>query len=423
MKKQIVNAMNELKAKGKSPNFLFIGDSVLHIASFNSFVKYMQEQGVSLYGVICNGIPINRMQQYDARNILGLDPNDYVYLENGTDVDLREYPQETILDSVQLLCSLIGRKDIHDSYEASLNTLFAEATSKFYVLYPGTDRLKEHIWNEALLSGKEVIRVVLEEGVGTYTQTPRTWFDLTIAKTISKLSRALKYIRWYTMLPLRKCLDRLLRQKTRCVRFCVFDYDDDGCLIANDVVAENLEKVFQTTGEEKYIEPRDFKGKVIIATTMLFEESSSQSIETSTYNKVIDLCYKNEIEVVIKPHPRDNKLDKYRQLGAEVIDDGCTSLESLLAHARSMPLAIVGMQSSSQIIANSLWGVEAIFLTDLCEEAFLNHDSNLRIRHFRLSCLRGRPLFMQFAASPKNYNELEECIVKIADKKKSVISE
>lgn len=422
MKKQIVKAFDKLKARGKNPNFLYIGDSVLHVASFNSFVRYMHEQGVPLCGVICNGIPLNRLKQYEEDSILDLSKDDYIYLENGKDVDLREYPAETIADTVQLFLNLVKQGDVSGS-STGLDVLTKDAASKFYVLYPGTDRLREHIWNEAFLSGKEPVRVVLEEGVGTYTQTPRTWFDLTIAKTNSKLGQALKYVRWYVMLPFRKILDRLLQKKTQCVRFCVFDYDSEGCLISNKVVAQNLGVIFRTTGEQEGIPPKNFKDKILIATTMLFEESSSQALETDVYSKVIDMCRNHGMDVVIKPHPRDNSLDKYRQLGAQVIDDTKVSLESLLAFSDNMPLAIIGMQSSSQVIANSLWGVPAVFLTDLCEEAFLKHDDNPRIKHFRLSCSRGEPLFSQFASSPQSYNELESCIAVIADRRNSIIVE
>ena len=422
MKKQIVKAFDDLRARGKNPNFLYIGDSVLHVASFNSFVRFMHDRGISLCGVICNGIPLNRLKQYEEDSILGLPKDDYVYLENGKDVDLREYPVETITDTAQLFFNLMRQKNISSS-DTGLDVLTEDAASKFYILYPGTDRLREHIWNEAFLSGKAPVRVVLEEGVGTYTQTPRTWFDLTIAKTHSKLGRLLKYIRWYVMLPFRKILDRLLQKKTQYVRFCVFDYDSHGRLVANEAAAQNLSEIFRIAGEQEGIPPKDFKDKIVIATTMLFEESSSQALETDVYSKVIDMCRNHGMDVVIKPHPRDNSLDKYRQLGAQVIDDTKVSLESLLAYANNMPLAIIGMQSSSQVIANSLWGVPAVFLTDLCEEAFLQHDDNPRIKHFRLSCSRGEPLFSQFASSPQSYNELEGCIVAIADRRSPVVSE
>jgi len=422
MKSQIVYALDELKKKGKDPNFLFIGDSVLHVASFNSFVRYMNGKGVSLCGVICNAIPYDRLKQYEEDSILGLPKDDYVYLENGKGVDLREYPVETISDTARLFLNLMKQENASGS-STDLDILTEDAASKFFILYPGTDRLREHIWNEAFLSGKDPVRVVLEEGVGTYTQTPRTWFDLTIAKTNSKLGRLLKYIRWYVMLPFRKTLDRLLQEKTQCVRFCVFDYDNKGGLIANKVAAQNLSAVFRIAGEQEGIPSKDFKDKILIATTMLFEESSSQALETDVYGKVIDICRNHGMDVVIKPHPRDNSLNKYRQLGAQVIDDTKVSLESLLAFSDNMPLAIIGMQSSSQVIANSLWGVPAIFLTDLCEEAFLKHDSNPRIKHFRLSCSRGRPLFSQFASSPQSYNELENCIAVIADRCNSIIVE
>lgn len=422
MKKQIVKAFDELRTRGKDPNFLYIGDSVLHVASFNSFVQFMHEHGVPLCGVICNGIPLNRLKQYEEDSILNLPKDDYIYLENGKDVDLREYPVETIADTAHLFLNLMKQENVSVS-STGLDILTEDAASKFFVLYPGTDRLREHIWNEAFLSGKDPVRVVLEEGVGTYTQTPRTWFDLTIAKTSSKLGRVLKYVRWYVMLPFRKILDRLLQKKTQCVRFCVFDYDSDGSLVANEAVARNLGKVFRIAGEQEGNPPKDFKDKIIIATTMLFEESSSQALETEVYSKVIDMCCDYGMDVVIKPHPRDDSLDKYRQLGAQVIDDTKVSLESLLAYSENMPLAIIGMQSSSQVIANSLWGVPAVFLTNLCEEAFLRHDDNPRIKHFRLSCSRGEPLFSQFASSPQSYNELKSCIVAIADRRNPIISE
>ena len=126
MGEAVGSALQTLVEHGHRPVFLFVGNSVLHIAALNAFLLMLRSKGVTACGVVCNNIPSDRVPQYDERDVIAVDVDKFVFLRN--DIDYRK-PKQSVSARVksslfpsipQLACNKGVSTPCKDSFGSSV---------------------------------------------------------------------------------------------------------------------------------------------------------------------------------------------------------------------------------------------------------------------------------------------------------------
>lgn len=124
----------------------------------------------------------------------------------------------------------------------------------------------------------------------------------------------------------------------------------------------------------------DLDNSVVINTqTFVNDGQISEKEELRLLRIVVDECNKNGIKVFLKPHPRDDKLDRFKGLNVELISYDNISQEELLAN--STPRAVVGFTTTSLVTAGKLFDIKSISLNKLISEN-VGSDMSRDIKNF-----------------------------------------
>lgn len=385
----ILSHQKRIEQRGIKPNFLFVGDSVLHLTSFKALYFALLERGVQLAGVICNGVAPGRKPQFNAETLKTFFPEEYFeYLENAHTIDLRERPAETVVASIRTLHRLQGLPKPPEHIVRDLDEL-ATRTTEGAILYIHSEAKsfpKHSLELSVLLRGSPVIEVIVEEGTGTYTQTDASWFEISLLKTSSSLMKMAKRLRWALFSPINCAIDKEYSRKIPKFSFCMFVKGTEP-LKKNSVFLNEFQKTLEQTNTST-----NYKNVIICATTVLFEECGSDA-DLQIISRITNLASSYDVRVIVKPHPREKALSRYDSTGAVVEQAPETSLEELVAGSLEKPLCIVGFGSSSQVMLNAIYGIPALDISRLLSEGSFSGATNeerLRfafdsehLRHFR----------------------------------------
>lgn len=211
----------------------------------------------------------------------------------------------------------------------------------------------------------EIRVVILEEGMGNYIRTGDDW----IQKDISKINGILKkkvywcfasYKREYSQKMIEK-----LREKSRLMEFRFFHKEGD-ILVQNHNVCNAFAEAFRQQGEGIGVEKDFYKNAVVINSQPFFEELGVDD-DIVCYKQLIDICKKYDLKVILKPHPREKKIERYQGLDLIIDINKEVSQESSFAVADEKPLIVIGFFSTTLITSHILWNIEAVTVGKLME--------------------------------------------------------
>ncbi len=208
--------------------------------------------------------------------------------------------------------------------------------------------------------------VYLEEGIGYYIRSRNRWLNrgLETKRGIKKiLSHFVRRVANY--IDNDQVVQELLRRK-QIEYFNLFD-NIDGKLTPNMDVCLAFAEVYKMRAQELKVST-DYSNTIIVNTQPFMEElNCNQDLEC--YKLLDCLCKGHGMRLLIKPHPREIKIDRYINFGLDVdLNNSHISQEILIAGADSSPLAIVGFFSTTLVTAHLLFEVPVISLGRLCEE-------------------------------------------------------
>lgn len=81
------------------------------------------------------------------------------------------------------------------------------------------------------------------------------------------------------------------------------------------------------------------------------------------YKKIVRFGKERNIKVVLKPHPRENALEKYEKLGITILR--CSCMQEVLFSQCEKPLCLISPFSTTMINATLLFGIPSIGLTKM----------------------------------------------------------
>lgn len=132
----------------------------------------------------------------------------------------------------------------------------------------------------------------------------------------------------------------------------------------------NISKYYYNSFKNKntYVEKEIIdacSGSILINTQCLAENKITDGIiDLKVYRELIHIASDMEMNVAIKPHPRELNLSKYYDLGVDVIPAEL-SQEVILAQSKELPKCIISVFSSTLLNAYGLFDIPAISLAKI----------------------------------------------------------
>ncbi len=239
------------------------------------------------------------------------------------------------------------------------------ADRPFYIFMPVNVSLSDmaradHIYKH----GRNVISVNIDEGVGTYLLSEREWLRLNLSESAGlgrKLVVALGYVksRLFNSGKLKRLghyLDCNLLIKT-----------EDGSCVANGEMPQWFRRVVDESAECVDVKADVGDSKYIIINTQPTYNYKPE--EREELNRILGQCMdvirESGYRAIVKPHPREDDIDIYRQMGAEILQYKEIAQEVLLAAMDSKPAYIVGFDSTTLVSANVLFGIRTISILNI----------------------------------------------------------
>lgn len=125
-----------------------------------------------------------------------------------------------------------------------------------------------------------------------------------------------------------------------------------------------------------------FANSVVINTQPFLENDmidANQDLDVlSKINEVVD----SSCKVIVKPHPREEHLERYEKYGWEVYSKKTVSQEELFAKMREKPSCIVGIFSSTLLNMEVLFGIKTISLAKMFLKENLNAETRKCVQDF-----------------------------------------
>lgn len=136
--------------------------------------------------------------------------------------------------------------------------------------------------------------------------------------------------------------------------------------------------------------------------------SSGEDIQYEIIRNCIPIFYKAGFDVIIKPHPREINIEKYKKLGVLVVEDNGISQESLLCRMRK-PKFIVSCFSTTLISTHLCWDIIAISLARM----FIK--TNDVTKYFEDILCKFEKAFQNMVYFPDDNDKLLEILIKEKD--------
>lgn len=172
------------------------------------------------------------------------------------------------------------------------------------------------------------------------------------------------------------------KRKGNLIDFRIF-FQDQGLHPNRDAVAY-YDQVFAQMGMDNYNQQWDImKGCVLINTQPLVEcQMTDGIVDVQFYGKVMREITQYTDNVVIKPHPREQDIEKYCDLGCVVLRDNSVTQEAMLAALNQKPSYVISIFSSTLLNANSIFGIPAISLAKLFEKENITKPLKKQLRKY-----------------------------------------
>lgn len=396
----VVRGFDRLSAKGKEPNFVFVGGSLFQLASLVAFINKKHEEGKEMCGVVCDWVAPPHRRQICDTHITCISQDSFIRLEAGKDFDFSLNIGANLKETFMQACCLIldKPKPIRQFTE----------DDPLYFFYPSAYEPNNALWNTVLRLSNHIRLIRYDEGLGTYVipevakgKGTSEKQKLTIRSLCGKAYGSL-------MGGIDNSLCRMRRKRVQVQDCLLFEKASARCIL-NQKYAALYEDAFCQFAASRNLKGQDYAGAVIVLGFDFAKIGDTIPSELKMYRKIQNLLKQYGVSTLFRPHPAQSRehVARYSVLDMRVFDEADTPLESLLAASANKPVAIIGLGSTAQATANAFWGVPCISVSKLfqCELADQSHVMQALDSVFRQHEMVSE-LFSDYMMTPETYEEL-----------------
>lgn len=364
------NAAVSLAGGGDREVFVFVGNSLLHMASLNAWLLKRRAEGVHPKGIVCNDIPRNKKPQFGPSDILGYQNGGIRYLRDSVDYIVVRNKIDRL---TSLLVSPVDVRRDSDSF------LF----DRLVFIYPDHGMPCEAYWNAVLDLAKTVECVAVEEGIAAYLPI-ESESSLFAHLNTSPIKRAYEVAKIKCLSKRKEAIRERIRKKIHISRFGIFKSTDlSGKMEIDPSYSYWISQYFMRRGEnEPSVSSLDFSKTVVVLGTAN-ADFIDQALVDDVLSCVIDAIIAAGYKVYYRPHPRQTDSIKTDEDKGITVDQ-CSRypIEEIIANASVMPTATVGFCSTAQLIASTFWNIPAIGISKLLFEHVIDSTERDASRQF-----------------------------------------
>lgn len=244
---------------------------------------------------------------------------------------------------------------------------------------------------------RNFINVVIDEGLGYYLRNTKGWLlegkktKQSLPQFVNKILKEWLYrVGTETALKYRKQLlyHTFFLKKGRTL------FINDSCV---NCLRSVLEEATACYSQEDFA---IYENKLLICTQVFHDLGQIRNdADMEIIRQICIEAHKNHIDVIVKPHPRETDINKYRDLGVTVDEKQSIPLEIILAGITRKPPAIIGITTTSLVSANVLWGIDTFSILKLVGPKNFAYEVREDIDHFP-SC------FSKFVTLPDSVTDI-----------------
>lgn len=387
-----MNFTDLLHEINSNPQINFIASAItpLHIVGIKATIDKLNSQGIAL-----NGYILNRPHGKTGRLNLQNDFSSSLNTINCVPFDM---------------CLSGGRIPFVKSHLSALKAAIRKKSDRtIYILWTKI----EYDWLyllDCFTLGYKVVFVIIDDGAGSYISHFANELSLENERVIRQqkltLSARIKaFIKVFVMTMYDNLLAFFVRSSRNLIDNRIFVTNRENKILGhNDSIVNNYVNAFRSSINEKDCikEIQLLDGCVLFNTQCLVESGITDGIvDYEVYQKAIDIAKHHSKRVVVKPHPRENDIEKYERLNVDILETNYTQ-ESLLSIAANKPICVVSIFSSTLLNAKGLFGIPAISLAKIMLKEDLSNDLKSTLEAF--ICQYSN--IIQFPSSFEEYTDI-----------------
>lgn len=234
----------------------------------------------------------------------------------------------------------------------------------FYILRPVMPKLEFSVFLYNCGPRKNIIHVVLEEGMASYMRDWKGWlFEEKWNVGVGNVWKQFSNRTWKKFL-----YTEALKRRGEFIENTLFILKE-GKFLPNKRAITHLKRTIEELKDVYDFSKYNNYGNSVIICTQPYGEQNYILKEADI--KIIRECCRKVIKkgyrVIIKPHPREKNLVKYDGMGAEIDVENAVPLEAILAQAEPKPKCIIGITTTTLVTAQLFWKIPAFSIARLIE--------------------------------------------------------
>lgn len=349
------SALKKRLASDSNINFLAFLVTPWHAHGVNAFMRFKQDQGVRLRGIICIG------KNAQAGYLI-----DDSYLIHSNEITIVRY------DSRENKTIKSSLKNLLDTWRGCYFLPPVSDKCDIYVLNCVNPYFGMHAFLKLYLK-KQPLAVLIDEGLATYMRSNfgRLCESLSFKNSILK-----KSIIVYSSL-ISSAFLRKMVSYNEIYHFQIFDYGNHE-LERNDFAIKYYKDVLSLTKNIDAGYVKDYENAVVINTQAYFEMGQIiNDLDIEIIKLICRECGNLGLNVLLKPHPRENHLERYDGIDNLVVDSRKgVSQESIIAGLEVKPTLVIGITSTTLVSLKVLFDVNTVSVAPY----FLNQRIGPRLR-------------------------------------------
>ena len=250
-----------------------------------------------------------------------------------------------------------------------------------------------------------VCAVSIDEGVGIYTNfNYDTLLSSLKTSIIARTSIKSKLFSIFKTFEVHIFKEKRLIEKGYYIDCNLLKIRDDKVCEPNGSMPKYFKNVIEDSSKDIVLNHGFDRNYVLINTQPMEEYSySGEDIQLDILKQCIPIFQEAGYSVVLKPHPRERDIEKYKHLNILVLEYNSISQESLLCKIRK-PEYIVSCCSTTLVSTHLFWGIKAISLTKL----FINNGTILK--SYEDIFYRFEVAFQKMLIFPDDFEQLREIV-------------
>lgn len=328
----------DILQRKKSINFIGLAITPWHILGIESTIDILLKDGINLQGDI------------------------FVYNHNNTGRCVNENSLKNIPSSINITYDSFPKENNKRklaNFFGVIKYIFLDTRNSepYYILCPAKP---SWMWIDVVLEAygpKKIMFYIVDEGVGSLKfQTFKGLYESNFEEIyVSKIKRIKYAVQSFFELIFSKFFITILKKRGQ--------YHDNELLIKNGNEVLVNKKVIHSYrnvlfNRAKYIKKNaSYHNSIVLNPQLLNDDNPTTE---ALYKQCIEVGKKNDVNVIIKPHPRDLNISRFETLGCFVEKRKDISQEEILASLEIKPMCIIGFDTTTLITSKILFDIPTI---------------------------------------------------------------